>query len=281
VTGERGHTSASENAFALSAPPTITKQPEAASGCQGGTVALVVEASGVGLKYQWRLNGAPINGATAPTYTIASLSATTAGKYDVVITGACNPSATSKPITVAVAPSTAITTQPSNVTVEAGKPFSLVVAATGDSLTYQWSLNGTDIPAPAGTNATYTVVTAKSLDAGSYACRVRGVCGEVSSATAVVDVTPSTGVDENEPYGFRLIGPQPATDHVTVQIVPSSSPVTFVVTDLRGATHVTVTSGGSEGFVNIPLANVPSGTYLVRRTGIERGQFQHVIVVMH
>jgi hypothetical protein len=56
----------------------------------GAPASFSVSASGTGtLSYQWRKNGSAISGATASSYTIASVAAGDAGNYDVVVTGAC------------------------------------------------------------------------------------------------------------------------------------------------------------------------------------------------
>ncbi len=163
VTGERGHVSRSANTFSVSSPPAITKQPDGVGGCDGKSVTMVVEASGAALKYQWKFNGTILNGATNPSYTILSLNAATSGKYDVTITGSCNPPVSSRVMTVSVVAPTAISQQPSGLSVEAKKLFKLSVAAVGDSLKYQWKLNGSAIPAPTGTKADYMIASASLL----------------------------------------------------------------------------------------------------------------------
>lgn len=282
VTAERGHDATSATTFTVSPPPTITKQPDAASACEGGSVTLGVEAQGAGLKYQWRFNGANINGATTPSYSITSMSAATAGKYDVVVTGLCNPSATSKQITVGIAPATVITSQPSSVTVERTKPFTISVDATGDSLTYQWQLNGTDIPGPSGTQRAYTVNKAQDLDAGTYACVVKGVCGTVTSGTATVTVTPSTSVSDDEVRAdIRILGPQPASDHLAVQFARSDGSPRFIqILDLTGIPVFSAILDGSTLVENFLVSSIPSGTYILTYRGSTRS-FQQGIVIVH
>jgi hypothetical protein len=68
------------------AAPVITTEPISSTANVGGTVTLSVVASGTGLSYQWRLNGADIAGATAATYTTPVLAAGDTGKsYTVVV----------------------------------------------------------------------------------------------------------------------------------------------------------------------------------------------------
>jgi hypothetical protein len=67
-------------------PPTITAQPTSITRFVGETANLTVQATGSGtLSYQWKLNGAPISGATSATYSIASVKVADAGQYIVVV----------------------------------------------------------------------------------------------------------------------------------------------------------------------------------------------------
>jgi hypothetical protein len=67
-------------------PPVILAPLGGLLGILGQTVVLSIDVSGTqSLKYQWRLNGTPINGATNATYTILSLAIGNAGAYSVVV----------------------------------------------------------------------------------------------------------------------------------------------------------------------------------------------------
>lgn len=70
--------------------PTITQQPLSRTLQVGSAVSFTVAAEGTGpLAYQWRKDGVNIQGATGSAYSIPVISATSAGKYDVIVTGAC------------------------------------------------------------------------------------------------------------------------------------------------------------------------------------------------
>lgn len=273
----RGHVASSAN-FTLNAGPSITEQPKDTSACSGA-VELRVAAAGNGLKYQWRKNGASIPGATTATFRIAEVNASSAGRYDVVVTGACSPAATSRQAMVAVGTPTAITTQPSAVTVEEGKSFRLNVVATGSTLSYQWKRNGQDIAG--ATSAEFAVSSSAKADEGSYVCVVMGGCGVVTTNPVTVTVTPSTSVEEElAANGIVVLGPLPATDRVAVRL-SSAQPAdwTVVIHDVRGNRVAAFQLGFlPAGTVDaqIPLSTLASGSYTLElasgqttlRTGI-------------
>ncbi len=236
VTTMHGHETKLLAPFIVSDKPAITRQPANASACVGQSLSLSVEASGPGLTYQWRKAGTAIKDATQPTFTIASVDASSSGAYDCIVTGTCAPAVTSTAATVAVATPTAITSQPSNVTVEEKKNFTLSVVASGSNLTYQWKKNGEAISG--ATTATYSVAAAGKSDEGAYLCEVGGGCGAVSSSVAQVVVTPTTSVDGETPFSgafASIVGPQPATTSVYVKVaLGTSSDVALTIVDLQG-----------------------------------------------
>ena len=65
--------------------PWIAVDPQGRTVYQGGTVRLSVEASGGGLRYQWRKDGSDIPGATQKDYVISSAQAASVGNYQVVV----------------------------------------------------------------------------------------------------------------------------------------------------------------------------------------------------
>lgn len=83
-----------------------------------------------------------------------------------------------------------ITTQPASATVTAGGSVSFSVVATGgESLTYQWTFNGT--PIPGATAATYTINNVATSNAGNYAVTITNAAGSVTSNTATLTVNPA------------------------------------------------------------------------------------------
>ncbi len=86
------------NAVAVS----VAAPPVSVAAATGSGFTLCVTALGnAGKTFQWKLNGAPIAGATNSTYTVAEASAANAGAYTVTVSSGTQ-SATSAPATVTV-----------------------------------------------------------------------------------------------------------------------------------------------------------------------------------
>ncbi len=66
-------------------PPAITTQPASQNVLYGAPATLSVAATGIGLNYQWYLNGSPISGATTSTLSLTG-SYASGGNYTVVMT---------------------------------------------------------------------------------------------------------------------------------------------------------------------------------------------------
>ncbi len=263
ITTIHGHLSELLSPFTISNPPSITKQPVDASACGGKAATLSVTALGAGLKFQWRKAGTNITGATEATYTIASVDASSAGKYDCLITGTCNPSVTSATVNVLVGTPTDITRQPAGLTVDEGKPFTLSVAATGSTLTYQWSKGGVEIAG--ATSAEYTVSSATKANEGQYTCAVTGGCGTVTSSSANVVVMGGTSVEEDTEASslLRVVGPVPANDYVVVRIsaeLSRSGAAHLQITDAQGRIvgHYDVDSSSD---LHLPTSALATGLY--------------------
>jgi hypothetical protein len=89
----------------VNTPPDIVVQPSAISKVIGDPATFSVIATGSGLTYQWRKNGANIGGANGTSYSIPSVAAPDSGSYDVVVTGLCSPQDTSNSARLTVLPS--------------------------------------------------------------------------------------------------------------------------------------------------------------------------------
>lgn len=132
----------------LPALPLITSEPSSATVDEGKPFTLTVGAiSNSLLRYQWFriLPGGverPVAGATSASYRIAKASATHIGTYKARLTN--NTGVTwSEEVQVEVRLRAKITTQPPNITLDSGAPFSFAPPHVGEPpLIYQWFRNG-------------------------------------------------------------------------------------------------------------------------------------------
>ena len=244
------------------AAPLITSQPANQVVAVGSpatySVGVSYDSSAANTNGQWLFNGAAIAGATNNTYsfTVAAGSYGTYswtnfdGNYAIV-----SSNATLRP------PTFTITTNPlPTVVVAAGTATNLFSAATSFSGTtnYQWQLSSTNLPAPAGTNRTYSY-TAAFANYGTYRVIINDGWNFATSSVAVV--TPPAPSVLTSPLGrAAVVGSSPS---LTV------SPSTFSgVTNyqwLLASAPVSAAVGGTNRTLTLTNIALPSfGSYTVR-----------------
>ena len=260
-----------DQSFAVAAPPSIdiSVQPQSQTVAAGGSATFSVAATGNGrLKYQWRLNGANLSGQTSAILVLNNVTVAQAGDYWVIVSDSLS-SISSAPakLTVNAAPVTpvapSIVTQPVSRAVAIGGNVVFFVVAAGDApLTYQWRLNGVDLPGQTGTSLTLNNVQASR--AGSYSVVVSNVAGTKTSDSAVLTVLPSL----TRPV--IIVQPESRTalpgENVIFSVVASGNP-TPTYQWLRNGVEIT-----GETKALITLTNVqPSqaGDFTVRVTNSE------------
>jgi hypothetical protein len=181
------------------ASPQISVGPTNQTAVEGSGAVFSVTATGTNLAYQWYHGGTAIAGATGPTLTIAYVSPSDNGSYQVSVTsgimGLYSPTAT---LTVVLLPegsalppppatAPVIVAQPANQAVVVGGTATFSVGATGNPApTYQWTFNGTTIAGATGSS--YTVTNAQSANGGAYAVVVTNASGSVTSQAATLTV---------------------------------------------------------------------------------------------
>ncbi|HEY1663746.1 MAG TPA: fibronectin type III domain-containing protein [Verrucomicrobiae bacterium] len=88
--------------------------------------------------------------------------------------------------TVGASGSVVITSQPASQSAALGRPATFAVAATGNSLAYQWNLNGNAISG--ATSPVLTISNVAANQAGSYSVNVTGNGGATTSTPAALTV---------------------------------------------------------------------------------------------
>jgi len=222
----------------VQSPPMISVQTGSQTKTVGEAVSLTVQASGSGvLSYSWRKNGVPllnvggVSGANGPTLSFASVQASHAGAYSVVVSNLVG-SVVSALVQLTVNPAKITPTiigQPQPATVPAGNMAVFSVVATGtEPLGYQWQRNGVNLP---GANAsTLTINKSQAADSGDYRVVVTNGAGTVASAPA------------------KLTVEGPTTDEAKA------------IATIRGGflTGITVTYGGN-GYTKEPTVTISGG----------------------
>ncbi len=231
--------------------PVITQQPASGAILPGQAVAFTAAASGTApLSFQWRKDGSPIAGATSASYSIANAQSSHAGSYTVVVSNNAG-SATSNAamLTVAAAPSApTITTQPASQIVAAGANLNLAVAASGTApLSFQWRKDGS--PVAGATNATYSIPSAQSSQAGSYTVVVTNSAGSATSHAATLTVTaaPLAPTITVQPAGLTVsIGANATLAVVAVGTAPLSYQWRKDGSPIAGATNATYSMASAQ-----------------------------------
>ena len=146
ITSSSGSVTSSVASLTVLVPPSIVTQPVNQRVAFSGTATFSVTASGGDLSYQWCSNSVNILNATNAILTLNNVQTNAAASYSVIVTNIAG-SVTSSNATLTVLLVPNIVTQPVNQVVVAGgnATFSVTASGTGP-FTYQWQLNGTNLP---------------------------------------------------------------------------------------------------------------------------------------
>jgi hypothetical protein len=152
----------------------------------GGTAYFRVAAAGSWpLSYQWQFNGADITAETNAVLVVREAGAGQAGVYTVIVRGPDGTVAHSRGrLTIVPA---LINRQPQNQATYVGGAVQFALEARANaSSTYQWQLNGIDVPG--ATNPALNLAGLKLDQAGTYSLVISNAWGEATSLGARLDV---------------------------------------------------------------------------------------------
>ena len=189
VTGACGTATSNAATLTVNTPPTITAHPAGATKCPGQTAQFSVTATGTGLSYQWQVDSGSgfgnISGANSSSYTTPVLGAGNNGsKYRCVVSGTCNPAATSNAATLTVdTTAPVISALPALSTIECPLTPSFATPTATDACDAAPGLTSADVTTPGSCANAYSVTrTWTATDA----------CSNSSTASQTINVQDIT-----------------------------------------------------------------------------------------
>jgi gliding motility-associated-like protein len=224
----------------VEATPNVAITASATTICPGQSVQFIATASAP-VTYQWYLNGNPIPGATANTYTSSTLNNGDVVYVQVTTPGGCVANSNSIAITVQGQPTVTVSVNPNPPAVCQGQTivFTATAANAGPSPSFQWYVNNVAV----GTNSpVFSSSTLQNGDVVTVRVTSSGGCTGASSLSAPVLVT---------------VYPNPS-----VQIQASANPIcagqTVIFTSTVQNAGPNPTYQWQVNGVNVPGANGPS-----------------------
>lgn len=230
--------------------PVIGTEPASQFVKVGDPVTFAVVATGPGLKYQWKKNGANIAGATSSIYSIASAALTSAGNYQCAITNAVTGVT---PVNSAIAELFVVDGASSKTLQTSGNKTFTVNAAgpTGSTLTYAWrdSVTNpiTDVVGHRTGTATKSLVFTGLVptDSEYYVCKVSKTGSSTlfhDSGTFTLAVTDQVPVVTTSSLPVAVVG-VPYSYQVTVDPALRKTPTSFIFAGLPAGLTGNVTTG--------------------------------------
>jgi hypothetical protein len=207
VTNPFGTTSSNNANFILLGAPVVTQQPSSTTANQGDTATFSVAASGSNLRYTWMINGSPIGGANAATYTTPTLVGANSGAvYSVIVhNGAGLVFSQGATLTVQVIVAPTIVSHPANATIASDAQAQMCVTI-GGTPTF-------DLELQRWTGASWVAFVSATINNNSNVCYDTPVltladtgmqfrfiatnpAGQIASNSATVTVEASTGLTD-------------------------------------------------------------------------------------
>src|SRR5207247_7689779 len=165
--------------------------PVSLTNCPGTSASFSVSATGTGLGYQWYKGNTALTGQTDNGLTLNNVSASDAGTYSVIVSGACgNPVTNSASLTVNQ--NVSVSSAPVSLIRCQGASASFSVSATGTGLSYQWYKFGTALTSQ--TNSSLTLNNVSTSDTAIYRVIIIGVCCSPVTNSASLTVTQNVAV---------------------------------------------------------------------------------------
>jgi hypothetical protein len=246
--------------------PKISSQPSSVTACATDNVTYALTATGSGLSYQWQestnsgsswsgiSNGGVYGGATTASLTLSGVTAGMSGyQYRCIVsnTGGCSNTDTSNTVSLTIASSFTINTQPSSSSVCSASPASFSVVASGAVSGYQWQVNTGSGWSNISNSSTYSGATTATLAIASaggsmngyqYRCAISSNCGpgqNTNAATLTILTAPSISANPSNVSSCEA-------SNVNFSVTASGSSITYQWQESsNGTTWSDITNGGN------------------------------------
>lgn len=197
-------------------PPLVVNPPLSLIATAFSAVSFSVTAGPTPpFQYQWRFNGVTLVGQTNSSLQIPSAQPEQEGDYTVLIVNTAG-SIVSPAAHLTLQIPAHVTVQPPNTTVLSGTSNRLITTVIGSRpVTYQWRLNGVNLPDGAGsipgstsgpTNIPYIIPSASSNQNGYYSLAVSNQYGTDLSQAALFTVSVRPQVVQQPPHLVATVG---------------------------------------------------------------------------
>jgi uncharacterized repeat protein (TIGR01451 family) len=206
-------------------PVAISAAPVSTSVCPGQPATFTVTATGTGpLKYQWRKDGKDILGAQASSYSVKNVGVGDAGRYTVLVSGACD-SELSDVAVLQVTPSVPSITQCASdktllaVNCKATVPDLTKEVVATDGCTPGGGLVVTQSPTAGssiGVGVTIVTLTVQNTSGGQATCQAKLTVTDPEPAISINDVSVVEGNSGTTNAVFTITLSKPACGVVTV-----------------------------------------------------------------
>jgi len=171
-----------------SGPPFLSRPPVGRTVAAGSTVDFFMTAvGGMPLGYQWQFNGVDLPGATQAVLSLTNVQVTQAGAYSVRVSNALGQVTSGAANLTVLGLEIVSQPQPQQCFIGSSAVFSVVAGGT-PPLTYQWQFNGANLVGC--TNSSLVLTNIQAGAAGNYSVVVSHPGGSVTSAAALLYVSP-------------------------------------------------------------------------------------------
>src|SRR5438094_1196364 len=181
---------ASSSAGSVTTAPSVTSQPGSQSVTAGQTATFSVSAAGTApLSYQWKKNGAAVNGASSSTYsTPATSNSDNGGQFTVVVSnsaGSVTSSAAILTVNASIPPLQVTSSQLPGGTVASA--YSTTLSASGGTSPYSWSVSSGTLPTGLSLSSSGTLSGTPTV-AGAFPFTVTVKDAATGSASASLSI---------------------------------------------------------------------------------------------